>query len=205
MSNIKKYFKSDFSGALLLSYNNLKRCLFLHISSVYMKIKLKIAGVKLGENVKFGGIAQVERFPLSEIIIGNSCKFNSKSIFNQRGIKQCIIQTGKPGASIRIGNNCGFSGVSIVSDSSVLIGNNTTIGANTIIGDRDDHPEKLHTSHKNIIIGNNVFIGMHCLIMKGVKIGDNSIIGAGSIVTKDIPENVIAVGIPCKVIKDYNK
>ena len=42
---------------------------------------------------------------------------------------------------------------------------------------------------------------MHCIVMKGVTIGDNSIIGAGSIVTKDIPANCIAAGVPCKVIK----
>lgn len=75
------------------------------------------------------------------------------------------------------------------------------VGANTSIGDRDDHPERLGTSPQPVHIGNNVFIGMHCIVMKGVTIGDNSIIGAGSIVTKDIPANCIAAGVPCKVIK----
>lgn len=141
---------------------------------------------------------------MSEITIGKRCVFNSNSIFNQRGIRHCIIQTGKIGAKIKIGNHCGFSGVSIVADSYIEIGNNVIVGANTIIGDRDGHPEKLHTVPSKIYIGNNVFIGMHCKIMKGVSIGKNSIIGAGSIVTKDIPENVVAVGIPCKVIKVIN-
>lgn len=54
---------------------------------------------------------------------------------------------------------------------------------------------------KPIIVGNNVWIGGHVSVMPGVTIGDNVIIGAGSVVTKDIPSNVIAAGTPCKVIK----
>ena len=55
---------------------------------------------------------------------------------------------------------------------------------------------------KSVIIGKNVWIGGNCCILPGVKIGDNTIIGAGSIVTKDIPENVIAAGNPCKIIRE---
>lgn len=147
----------------------------------------------------------VRRFQLSKIEIGNNCTFNSSSRYNFRGINhKCIIQTGAEGAIIRIGNHCGFSGVSIVADKEVVIGDHVMVGANTIIGDRDDHPDRLHTIPKPVYIGNNVFIGMNCTIMKGVTIGNGSIIGAGSIVTKDIPANVVAVGIPCKVIKNIS-
>lgn len=52
-----------------------------------------------------------------------------------------------------------------------------------------------------ITIGNNVWIGANACILPGVTIGDNSIIGAGSVVTKSIPENTIAAGIPCKIIR----
>lgn len=51
-----------------------------------------------------------------------------------------------------------------------------------------------------IIIGNNVFIGNNCIILPNVRIGNNVIIGAGSIVTRDIPDNSVAVGVPCKAI-----
>ena len=54
---------------------------------------------------------------------------------------------------------------------------------------------------KDIIIGNNVFIGMNVTVLKGSTIGNNSVISVGAIVTGDIPPNVIAGGIPCKVIK----
>lgn len=55
-----------------------------------------------------------------------------------------------------------------------------------------------------ITIGNNVWIGAQCSILPGVTIGDNSVIGAGSVVTKDIPANVVAVGNPCRVIKQIS-
>ncbi|WP_440896760.1 DapH/DapD/GlmU-related protein [Amphibacillus sp. Q70] len=55
-----------------------------------------------------------------------------------------------------------------------------------------------------ISIGNNVWIGANSVILPGVKIGDNTVIGAGSVVTKDIPANVVAVGNPCRVIREIN-
>ncbi len=53
-----------------------------------------------------------------------------------------------------------------------------------------------------IVIGNNVWIGTNAVVLPGVHIGENVIIGAGSVVTKDIPENSIAVGSPCRVIEE---
>lgn len=55
---------------------------------------------------------------------------------------------------------------------------------------------------KPVVIGKNVWIGGKCIILPGVTIGDNAVIGAGSVVTKDIPANVVAVGNPCKVVKE---
>ncbi len=56
-----------------------------------------------------------------------------------------------------------------------------------------------------ITIGNNVWIGAGCTILGGVSIGDNTVIGAGSVVTKDIPPNVIAVGVPCRVLREITE
>ncbi|MDD6236807.1 MAG: sugar O-acetyltransferase [Clostridiales bacterium] len=58
---------------------------------------------------------------------------------------------------------------------------------------------------KPIKIGNNVWIGTGATVLAGVTIGDNSVIGAGSVVTKDIPANVVAVGVPCKVVREINE
>lgn len=173
------------------------------VFSVYCKCKMSAQGVRYEKNVEFRGNTLICKYPTTDIHIGEGCSFNSSSRFNFRGLNhRCILQTG-PNGKIQIGKNCGFSGVSIVSSCSVVIGNNVMAGANVIIGDRNDH-EDLFPEYKPepIIIGNNVWLGMNTVVMKGVTIGDNVIIGANSVVTKDIPANTIAVGIPCKVIKN---
>ena len=58
---------------------------------------------------------------------------------------------------------------------------------------------------KPIIIGENVWLGANVTVLPGVTIGKNAIIGAGSVVTKDIPENVIAIGNPCKVLREVTE
>ena len=100
-----------------------------------------------------------------------------------------------------IGNHVEMSGVSIVSNHSVNIGNNVLIGANCQIGDRDGHSNRYKSSSKPITIEDDVWLGMNVTVLKGVTIGEHSIIGANSVVTKDIPANCIAAGNPCKVIK----
>lgn len=158
----------------------------------------------MGNNIQFNGPIRIERFKHSKILVGKNVTFNSLNVFNPRGCRLCILQTATDSAVIEIGNNCGFSGVSIVAWSSVKIGANSMIGANVSIGDTDDHPERLHTKVVPVNIGQHVFIGMNSIILKGVTIGDNAIIGAGSVVTKDIPANCVAAGVPCRVIHKGN-
>ena len=199
------YLKKDFIGEMNFVCSKVLDVALDLTTSFLCRLKCRIGGAKIGKGLKARGMMRVYRFQCSKIVIGDNCKFNSSSRFNFRGLNHpCIIQTGKEGAFIKIGNGCGFSGVSIVADNEVIIGDHVAVGANSMIGDRDDHPERLHTTPNPVHIGNNVFIGMNCMIMKGVTIGDNSIIGAGSIVTKDIPANCIAVGSPCKVIRTIN-
>lgn len=88
----------------------------------------------------------------------------------------------------------------------IYIGDHTLIGPYTQIytacHSLDSQKRKKSIEYgKPVVIGQNVWIGGGCIILPGVTIGDNSVIGAGSVVTKDIEANVIAVGNPCKVIK----
>ena len=152
-----------------------------------------------------GGVI-VERFQCSSIEIGDNCTFYSSSRFNFRGINhKCIIQTGCPGARIVIGNYCGFSGVSIVADKEVIIEDHVTVGANAIIGDRDDHNEIYGTEPRSVHICKHAWIGMNATIMKGVTIGEYAIVGAGAIVTKDVPAYAIVAGVPARIIKYRNR
>ena len=93
----------------------------------------------------------------------------------------------------------------------ITIGDNTLIGGNVKILDNDFHPievearnldikEKIGT--RKIKIGKDCFIGANSLILKGVEIGDGSVVGAGSVVTGKFPSNVVIAGNPARVIKE---
>lgn len=93
--------------------------------------------------------------------------------------------------------------LTLVDDADIFIGDNVMIGPNVVVATAG-HPilpslrEKAMQFNIPVFIGNNVWIGAAAIIMPGVKIGDNSVIGAGSVVTRDIPENCVAYGNPCK-------
>ena len=173
------------------------------VCTVWCRIKMRLWGIEFGKGCSFRGNMLFFRGNGSSITIGDHCSFNSDSRFNFRGVNhRCILQAVK-GGKIIIGNHCGFSGVSIVSNVGVSIGDHVLVGTNTMIGDRNDHESRFpEWQPKPVNIGNNVWIGMNCVIMRGVTVGDNVIIGANSVVTKDIPANTIAAGTPCKVIKE---
>jgi acetyltransferase-like isoleucine patch superfamily enzyme len=118
---------------------------------------------------------------------------------------KCILATRTEGAFIEIGHNSGMSGVSLVAFKEIKIGNNVLIGANSSIIDGDGHFELGKTEPKSVLINDNVWIGANCTILKGVEIGKNSIIGANSLVITSIPENVVALGNPCRVISKISQ
>jgi len=105
----------------------------------------------------------------------------------------------KMGKSVFINTCCHFQdngGIEI--GEGALFGNNVTIATLN----HDINPKtRCNATPKPVKIGKKVWIGSNCIILPGVSIGDNSIIGAGSVVVKSIPENTIAVGNPAKVIK----
>lgn len=113
----------------------------------------------------------------------------------------------KYGANILFGNLHGgyvsFNNSYILDYAPIYFGNQVLIGPDCKLI-TSWHPENnLHEVRaKEIIIGNNVWLTMNVIILPGVTIGDNVIIGAGSIVTKSIPNNVIAAGNPARVIKN---
>lgn len=179
--------------------NNTIRIFF----TFWCRVKMSLWGIKYGKQCSFRGNMIFYLGSGATIKMGDYCIFNSSSRFNYRGINhQCILQATN-GGKIIIGNHFGGSGVSIVSSISVIIGDNVMCGTNVMIGDRNDHEDRYpEWKPQPVRIGDNVWIGMNTIVMRGVTIGDNTIIGANSVVTRDIPSNVIAVGSPCKVIKE---
>jgi acetyltransferase-like isoleucine patch superfamily enzyme len=123
-----------------------------------------------------------------------------------------VLATLRQDASIRTGAGFGMTGGAICAAKGIFIGDNVVVGANTIIMDTDFHPIDLARRKtkpndgecSEVIIEDDVFIGMGCLILKGVIIGNSSVIGAGSIVSTDIPPMVVAAGNPARVLKNLD-
>jgi maltose O-acetyltransferase len=158
---------------------------------------LKIKANKQGKLPRLRGKVYIKN--KGSLKIGNDFSVTSKPISTSITVD--------PNASLTIGNKVFINyGVDIGCTKNIKIGNDTKIGPLTNIIDSDFHkvePSKDVTC-KEIIIGNNVWIGRQCVILPGVTIGDNSVIAAGSIVTKDVPPNVLVGGIPSRVIKEIN-
>ncbi len=111
------------------------------------------------------------------------------------------------GSNIILGKNFYANyNLTVLDCARVIIGDNVLIAPNVCITTAG-HPihymsRKKYEYADEIRIGNNVWIGANVVINPGVKIGDNSVIGSGSVVTKDIPDNVVAVGNPCRVLRE---
>lgn len=144
--------------------------------------------IKIGNNVSFGVIYSLDYYT-----------------------RYCYLNARKKESYIEIGDNTWINNnATIISDGKrIIIGKNCLIGTGLEILDSDFHDLNPLTRFggkniikKDVIIEENVFIGNNVTILKGVTIGKNSVIGNRTVVTKDIPENVIAVGNPAKVIRE---
>jgi maltose O-acetyltransferase len=95
-----------------------------------------------------------------------------------------------------------WSDTLVVDYAPVVLGRNSGFGfRNTVITSTHDLGRFHHVICRPVVIGDNVWVTSHVVILPGVHVGDNSVIGAGSVVTRDVPANVFAAGNPCRVIK----
>jgi acetyltransferase-like isoleucine patch superfamily enzyme len=146
----------------------------------------------------------------STVVISHDSTFISSYKWNLAGVSKpctlCVLKN----ATLEIGPHSGFSGVSIYCAKKITIGSHVNCGVNVSIWDTDFHPldfmarrdhDISRIQSEEISIGNDVFIGAQCIVLKGVHIGDRSIIGAGSVVTKDIPADELWAGNPARFIR----
>ena len=164
----------------------------------------------MGSNVQLPGQLNLVISGNNDIGIGDNFYFSSGNGVNPiaSNLQGAIYL--ENGASLKIGNNVGMSSTRLWIHESARIGNNVKIGGCVLITDTDAHPmdymarrsSNEGTKSAPVVIEDDVWIGAHCIILKGVTIGARSIIGAGSVVTKSIPADCVAAGNPCKVIKN---
>ena len=185
------------------------------IDVLFLQIVLKLYGVKMGANCKIMGKPVISRHKNSQITLGSRSVLVSKVSQTALGVSRPIIlRTITENSRILIGEDTGLSGTTICSAISVEIGARCLIGADVLIADTDFHQVDVLTRRylplpapkpeHRIVIGDDVFIGARSIILKGVSIGNGSVIGAGSVVTKNLPANVIAAGNPATILRQLD-
>lgn len=171
-----------------------------------------VCGIKLGAGAVFSGWPFVRvGGNMSLISIGARFKAISRMRDNSIGVPhRVVIRTVAPGAKIVIGDDVGMSGCVIAAAKSVEIGNRVLIGSGALIVDSDLHPLDPVMRRERpwskgacapIVIGDDVFIGARAIVLKGVTIGAGSVVGAGAVVTHDIPPGVVVAGNPAVIMK----
>lgn len=215
ISRLKKIFcKYSFLELSGYAIYNFRYFILLRLVHTFIfKIKSKLLNINYGVNPKIYGSLHIIKFPNSKVIIGNDfLSVGNKVRATARSGSINLIKTYSPNSKVIIGNNVHMTATSIICRSTeVNISDNVLIGPNTVITDSDIHCldidrrlEPCPERDREVNIGKNVFIGMNCSILKGVKIGDNSIIGAGSVVLTDVEANSIYAGNPAKFIRKVN-
>ncbi len=191
--------------SLLAGVISRARAQYLHSRGVRWKSRPRVnGGVRLRISRK--GAIQLGR----RVVITSDWRYNDLGV----GSPTTLIALG-PDATIIIGDDTGISGASISAMSEILIGERVLIGSGVVITDNDHHPlvmdapatrrysGKTGVAVDAIRVENDVFIGAHSIVLKGVTIGEGSVIGAGSVVTTSIPGNCVAAGNPCRVIRTF--
>lgn len=178
------------------------------------RLVFALAGVPWGRGWRFYGVPIVQKHRRSTMLIGDGLELRSTPHSNALGpFHPVILSTRRAGARLVIGRGFGMTGGTICVEESITIGDDVWVGANTTITDTDFHPldlaarlaRPLDGATAPVVIEDGAFIGMQSLVLKGVTIGERSVIGAGSVVTRDIPPGVIAAGNPARVIRPLER
>ena len=188
--------------------NEFLKKVYLLPSSIFNFVLMKFYDVKLGSGVVING--RIRLYGKGHIELGDRVKINSTYRMNPIGGNLFTSIYIKDGASVEIGRDSGISNVSLYASERIHIGERVKIGGSVKIYDTDfhsidykDRQERNDPGIKScaVFIGDDCFIGAHSIILKGVKIGDRSVIGAGSVVTSSIPADEIWGGAPARLIR----
>ncbi len=145
----------------------------------------------------------------ARIVLGDGVRVASHVRANPLGCFQpSALRALAPGAQLILARNVGISATVLCAGLSIEVGEGTIMGAGAMVVDNDFHEPvgewDWNTEHKTnarpIKIGRGVFVGARAIVLKGVTIGDRAVIGAGAVVTHDVPAGHLAVGNPARMI-----
>jgi len=175
---------------------------------------LRWQGVQFGEGLTLVGRPVIRWAKNGEIWLGRDVTLCSRPQSNPLQLSTpCALCLARPGARITIGDGCGLSGTVICAATSVDIGQRVLIGVDCRIVDTDFHPlspaqRRIHPTEgaasKPIVIGDDVFIGMNAVLLKGTVLGEGCVVGANAVVSGMFPAYTIIAGNPARVIKQLD-
>jgi acetyltransferase-like isoleucine patch superfamily enzyme len=198
---------------IVLLFKAFRKLKFIFLKIFYTpiaKIIFFLNGVNYKKDLNVNGLIKVLITRRGSMTVGQKLRINSGDNFNIIGRQQkCIFWVE---GELVIKNNVGISASAIICNHQITIGNNVMIGGNTVIYDSDFHSldpfirkspdlDRANANWAPVYIEDNVFIGAHSTILKGVTIGQNSIIGACSVVSKSVPKNEMWAGNPAVFIR----
>ena len=215
MNMLQKALSRGLTPANIISYASLQIMTRWgrFFGTLRLRCKAALLGVPVGSGVTAHGPVGLMRWPGSHITIGAGTSLISSW---RRATAAALatpvrLRTFGPSARIDIGPSAQLSGTSIAARSTTIsIGRQVLVAPNCIIVDSDFHahwpPEARATEpgmegDRPVTIGDYAWIGLNCIILKGVAIGEGAIIGAGSVVTKDVPPHSLAVGSPARIVR----
>ncbi|MGA2059048.1 MAG: acyltransferase [Thermoguttaceae bacterium] len=172
-----------------------------------------LQGVKWHFDWKLNGWVYFRKSLGARLEIGKRFSANSKLRENAIGVFQPVIFTViGDNALLSLGDDVGVSGCSITAISEIHIGNRVLIGSGALIVDNDGHPLDPQERRRGagiigspIRIDDDVFIGARAIILKGVHIQEGAVVGAGAVVTHDVPAYAIVVGNPARIVGDSRR
>lgn len=183
-----------------------RRILLLPIMVTYFRAQ----GIEVTRGWRIYGLPLIQRHRRSEIRIDDGFQMRNWLDSNPLGVgHRGILATRHAGATIQIGRDTGITGGTICAQETIEIGDRVRLGANCTVVDTDFHPLDVATRHAAptagrsapVYIGDDVFVGMNSIILKGTRIGARSVVGAGSVVSGEVPPDVIVAGNPAKIIR----
>lgn len=190
---------------MLNIYRFLKLKTLRKLKLIFLKINTQ--NISLGKEVVIDIKTRIH-VGKNKLVIGNNVYLRSESRGYHAGMPfpTTILLDGK-NSTCFIGDNCRINGAYIHAQENINIGKNTVIAAGVNIIDSNGH--ELYSSNRTngrdmpsgIEIGNNVWIGLNAVVLKGSVIGDNSVIAAGSVVKGSFPKNALLQGNPAQIVK----
>jgi len=186
------------------------------IHNLWLPLYVRPFGVRLARGARVIGLPILSNKAGGTIHVGRGVVLCSRSRETALGVGHAVVlRTLAPGAEIRIGEDTGISGGAICAQRSVHIGRNCLFGADVVVCDTDFHAiaaegrrhqrDPARIGCAPVVIEDDVFLGAGAIVLKGVRVGTGAIVGAGAVVTRDVPARSIVAGNPARVVGSVDR